>query len=82
MTAITRGVATDPIRERARQWRELGEKVRDAMPKLSSLMRPTRADLQAAAGKVGLSLADAQRAWNFAMGHIETPKRDAPTATA
>jgi len=75
----TTATATDPQRERARQWKVVGERVRQGMPVLASLVRPTREDFKAAASQLGLTAADAQRAWNFVLGEIEAPKKDAPT---
>lgn len=74
----TTATATDPQRERARRWRVVGERVRQAMPVLASLMRPSGNDFKAAATALGVTVADAQRAWHFAAGDIEAPSKEAP----
>ena len=66
-------IATDPRREVARQWREIGNKVDQNLPILGSLGRPTDADFKEAAEKIGASITDARRAWNILKNDIEVP---------
>lgn len=74
-------ICADPARERARRWKELGEKVRQALDVRASVFRPESKYMRAAASTVGVPLAVATRAWNFMMGHIECPHSEAPEGT-
>lgn len=70
--------AAENPRMEAKAWRELGDKVAFNLPPNGSVMRPTQADFKYAAIKLGISEANALRAWNFKMGDIEMPKTKAP----